>query len=80
MSFNDFVFAALPWALGVIAIIGIICLILNFKLKKLESQAREERKNNGRNNLTTGLGTSGTDRTGDNNNRKSDLNNPGRSN
>lgn len=77
MTFHDFVFAALPWALGFIAIIGIICFIMKLKLNKLESQAREERKNNGRIVNNSGFGSSGTDGTGDN--RKSDINNLGRS-
>ena len=43
-GFNDFVYAALPWALGFIAIVGVAILVLKIRMNKLESKSKKPEK------------------------------------
>lgn len=43
-SFANFVYAALPYALGFLALVGIAILVLHLKMRSIENQPKEGRE------------------------------------
>lgn len=46
-KFADFVYAALPYGLGFLAIMGIIILVMKLRLRHIENQPKEEPNHDG---------------------------------